>query len=212
MEAYFNVWLLGDYLPFMFSMFNVSTHYLDFGSTISSIIHPLICTLNEQHRLPKYILIFPDKDLLTSMKGHKIETSLVIGSTLHYIIRQMDIIIDRRKMDLLEYKPGAAPLAMPKIIWIRMLKCPKSIKSPIFGLRGKFNSILEERLLDGNAENHYIMPIEVVSNEFDLQGNLTSLGKESFWKEVDKAMRKFDANEIKLRPRIYKPNKLPEAG
>ena len=71
----------------------------------------------------------------------------------------------------------------------------------IFNLRGKFNSILEERLLDGNADNHHIMSIVVSPEHFDFSGTLTDAGKAGFWLEVDKAMHHFDIGEIKLQPR-----------
>ena len=38
-------------------------------------------------------------------------------------------------------------------------------------------------------------------DEFDLQGNLNPMGKIDFWREVDRAMQKFDTGDIKLKPR-----------
>ena len=133
---------------------------------------------------------------------------MVLGLTLHYIIKQFDLFIDRRQTDLLDKKPGAAAEELPKLIWVRMLKRPSNTGVSIFELRNKFNSILEEHLLDGRAEDHHIMSIEVNLTEYDLQGNLTSIGKELFWKEVDRAMRKFDRKQIPLHPRKYVPAEL----
>ena len=113
----------------------------------------------------------------------------------------MDILIERRKSDLLDKKPGAwIEDTYPKIVWVRMVKQPK-LSNHLFTLRGKFNAILEERLTDGNAENHYIMSIEVDHNEFDLVGNLTQSGSTQFWHEVNRAMQKFDADNITLQLR-----------
>ena len=44
------------------------------------------------------------------------------------------------------------------------------------------------------------MSIEVRSDEFDRQGNLTSAGKSDFCREVDRAITKFDAGRITLLP------------
>ena len=94
-----------------------------------------------------------------------------------------------------------------------MLKRPDSLKhsnslidnpSPsqaAFMLRGKFNSILEERLFDGKPDAHRIMSIEIGADSFDLVGNPTSIGFEAFLNEVLRRFKKFDANEIKLHPR-----------
>ena len=67
----------------------------------------------------------------------------------------------------------------------------------------KFNSILEECLQDGLAENHYIMSIVVNLNEFDMTGCLTSTSKVDFWQEVNKALTRFDAGDISLKPRKF---------
>ena len=84
-----------------------------------------------------------------------------------------------------------------------------TIAKEVFASRGKFNSILEERLQDGNAASHHIISIDVHEEGFDLTGELNSIGKESFWKEIDKGLKKFDTNEIKLLPRNFLPtNKI----
>ena len=77
---------------------------------------------------PKYIIIIPDKDIITSLKCYNIGASVVMGAALHYLIRQFDILIDRWRVDLLDKKPGAIidepddKDSMPKIVWIQMLK------------------------------------------------------------------------------------------
>ena len=138
-----------------------------------------------------------------------------MGSTLHYLIKQIDIFIDRRRCDLADKRPGALPPFTTKIIWVRMLKRssqdkPKNITQlpddlkylqATHNLRGKFNSIMEERLFDGKDDDHRIISIDVQHRYFDITGNLTSAGKEDFWKEINKGFKKFDLNEIKLLPR-----------
>ena len=53
--------------------------------------------------------------------------------------------------------------------------------------------------------SHRIMSIDVNLDEFDRLGNLTSIGKDNFWKEVDRAIKKFDRGSIKLLPRKFQP-------
>ena len=71
-------------------------------------------------------------------------------------------------------------------------------------LHGKFNSILEERLLDGHPDHHRIMSIVVPQNEFNAWGDMSSVGEETFWNEVNRGMMKFDTNAIMLNPRNFK--------
>ena len=193
-------------MPYIHQQFTVSVHYSNTGirNGANKIITPLVQALNEFQRIPKYILVIPDKDMLVNLP-HSTGISIIIGAMLHYVVKQIDILIEQRHLELTTLKPGALVSSEhPKIIWVRMLKRPKQLTSGTFSLRGKFNAILEERLLDGNCDNHFIMSIDVDAQDFDLSGYLTSAGKSTFWREVDRAMRRFDMGDIKLRPRQYK--------
>ena len=68
-----------------------------------------------------------------------------------------------------------------------------------YELRNKFNGILKERLHEDL--DHLIMSIEVESVDFNMCGSLNSAGKKVFWKEVNRAMRKLDEDQIGLKPR-----------
>ena len=122
-EAFFDVWILGDNftkeaepvlqafkrkalaanssLPYMLQCYNVRVFYAGTGySGAAQLIHPLVQALNAHHRLPKYIFMLPDKDLITALHDHNINAALVMGSTIHYLIKQIDLLIDRRQHDL----------------------------------------------------------------------------------------------------------------
>ena len=190
-------------LPFLCEQFNMSSHTPNNAIRgIARLINPFIQAFNkEPHRLPKYVIMIPDQDLMRSIKPYRYYSSIIIGAVIHYLIKQIDLYINRRRIDIDDKKAGAALQdKYPKIVWIRMLKRPKYIKSDFFALRNKFNGILEDRIPDGT--NHYIMSIDVPLNQYDLQGNLTAVGKESFWNEVNRGMKKFNNNEISLKPRL----------
>ena len=154
--------------PYIFNHFNVSGHYVSTGSAIRGLaryMNPLIHGLNEEPILPKYIVITPDVDIIKYLQkafDGPSTSALVMGAVLHYLICQMDIVVDRRKTDLASKRVGTLPnIGEPKFIWIRMPKRPKTLTKENFNLRGKFNSILEERLFDSAVSSHYIMSIEV---------------------------------------------------
>ena len=54
--------------------------------------------------------------------------------------------------------------------------------------------------MDGKWEDHHIISIEVDLAQYDRQGFLSSSGKEDFWREIDKGMKRFDSSDITLRP------------
>ena len=51
------------------------------------------------------------------------------------------------------------------------------------------------------VEVNTIMSIDDNLEEYDLIGYLNGMGKIHFWKEVDRAMKKFDLNDISLKSR-----------
>ena len=192
--------------PYIFNYFNISGHYVTTGSGIKGVawlLNPLIHGLNEEPFLPKLIVVIPDIDMLKYLAINGKASSLVIGSTLHYAIMQFDLYIEKRKQDLASKCPGALipDDTYPKIIWVRIPRRPKVIARDIFANRGRFNSIIEERLFDGKETSHFIISIEIPQDEFTLTGDLSSTGKASFWKEMNEGLKKFDKQEITLKPR-----------
>ena len=195
--------------PYIFQFYNVKTFTPDAATGINKLLTPLITALNGINHLPEILLIVPDIDLLANMPQPN--SSFFIGGTIHYIIKQIDLALERRRQDLSNKHPGSLPGWKTKIIWCRILKRPPcQLENPLerfFMLRGKFNSILEERLLDGDAQQHHIISTDVDPVGYDLTGKLNTSGAADFWFEIAQGLRRFDLNEIKLRLRQYAANK-----
>ena len=181
-------------------MFNMHGFYGGSDWTLSRFMAPFAEGLNQLDRLPQYVIMLLDKDLILNICGKKKHTGIILGAAIHYLIKQIDTQIARRVKDLTDKKPGAVTKGHPHVIWVCMLKCPDNLKQKCFTLRNKFNSILEARLLEAN-DWHRIMSIEIPWQNFTNSGDLTSDGQTIFWSEIDKAMKKFHKGEIKLRPR-----------
>ena len=115
----------------------------------------------------------------------------------------MDMLLSRRRIDLIDKKPGTV-MEEPKIIWTRMLKHPHHLTklgdNRALALRGHFNSVLEKRLAEG-PDHLCLISITLDEADFDMSGYLTSKGKSTFWKEMDRGIMKFDQGEISLMPR-----------
>ena len=189
--------------PYLFDNYNVLGFYGSSRWGINRFLNPFIDALNERLHLPKMLVFAYDKDILSNLSLHKIHTGVVLGAVLHYMIKQIDSIIRKCISAIIEKWPGAITQGYPKIIWVRMLKRPGTVDSEfnktVFENRGKFNSVLEELLLD--SRDHRIMSIEVNPLGFNNWGDLTSQGMTDFWKEVDRGLQKFDTNEITINPR-----------
>ena len=193
---------------FLFSNFNVRTYYSNLATRgLNRIIYPFVEALNARHHLPQYVILVPDKDMISKLKSYQFNTSLTMGKALSYLIGKMDSLLNRRRHDLADKRLSAlAPDDHPIIVWVRMLKRPfieGAEAAQIFSLRNKFNGALEEQILNSKNDAHRIMGVDVRLDEFDKQGNLTAVGKNSFWREVDIAMKKLNLGDIKLLPRKH---------
>ena len=194
--------------PYLFQTYNVKTFMPESSTGINRILTAFITALNENHHLPKLVLVVPDADILLNMPKRMMTSSMFIGALLHYIIKQMDVAIERRLNDLHQKRPGSIQTTWKtKFIWVRMLKHPvQSLDDnleKVFSLRGKFNSILEERLLDGDADNHHIISIDVPVSGYDLTSKITLTGAHDFWLEMNKGIKRFDYDDILLKPRLF---------
>ena len=193
---------------FLYKNFNVQVYYPTLGTSgLNRIIYPFNDAMNQNYRLPHYILVVPDKDMLAKLKDKNFSSSHTMGNSLYYIMQEFEKLIQRRRQDISTKRPGALPPEhLPYIIWVRMLKRPfieGELASHIFSNRGKFNSVLENQMMNCKSSMHRIMSIDVRLDEFDRLGNLTTIGKNNFWREVDQAINKFHTGSIKLLPRKF---------
>ena len=85
---------------------------------LARMLNPLVEVMNEHKRLPRFILVIPDKDLLQAIKrsASKFNPGVVMGAAVHYLIRQFDMLVERKKIDIFYKKPGALHKADPIFI------------------------------------------------------------------------------------------------
>ena len=186
---------------------------------MSRIINALIESVNEKDAiLPKYILVVIDKDIINDLPD-------VDGSNIHkvlstittWVVHQLSVVIHRKKVDLLEKKPGALTgLGGTSLIFVKMLRRigsfhPESRIKAVCSLRPKFNDALndatakiDQKILTTNSCNTY--------EHFDKDGNLSPKGKYEFWMELDDLVARFDRDKIKLHLNQKNPSRSYTGG
>ena len=70
----------------------------------------------------------------------------MIAQNLDWLIRQIEVAIKRRQMELTDIKPGAVYGSDPKIVLVEMIRRPlvfpsNSVMYQVLALRKKFNAI-----------------------------------------------------------------------
>ena len=106
-------------IPYIYRNYNIASAVANFMTKgLCNIFNPFVEVLNELENLPKYVVFLPDKDLITSMVVNRFDTGFVMGASLHYLIRQVDMFLNRRRMDLMDKKLGTLIDGYPKVIWV----------------------------------------------------------------------------------------------
>ena len=128
-------------IPYLLRQYNVRGFHAgptDVG--INRFINPLVSALNEHNRLPKNLIIIPDKDFLQALRSCKnFRAARFIGASIHKLIKEINKLFQRRMQDL---RGMLMKEEKPKIIWIRMPKRPKIAATDLqelYALRIKFN-------------------------------------------------------------------------
>ena len=193
--------------PYLYQFFNVYGFYQNKASVIQGLarlLNSCIQGLNARPRLPKYLVFIPDRDLIDSIGYYGYGVTDVYVSCMFWLISQIDKCVKCRRAGLFDRKPGALSLDSPKVIWIKMLKRPYNGRQQfdqVMALRNRFNNALEEALAQYTKSQHYILSIKVDEDDFYRNGELTEEGKRDFWREVDSCLKRFDREEINLKPR-----------
>ena len=151
--------------------------------------------------MPRIIVFIPDSNILDGIAGENVPgVSNQIGKVITWLMKRMERVIELKREEMHLVRPGSLALGEPKLIWVKILEKPLENSEEI-QLRQKFNHILEETLV--SRKNSYILDVgNILSFEyFDGQCKLTANGRINFWEEVDNSIRKFDKQEITLKPR-----------
>ena len=222
-SAFLDVWFIGDvYLkevhntfqgmlnrakldrkswqPYLLEYYNPKAYYYSSSnwltSVMSRILNKLIEALNENEHLPKFIIFMPDKDLISDLKSFDYGATKNLENITNWLMRQCDITIQRKRLQMSEKKPGAIWGNSPTIIYMTMVhrieRFPHGSRMAGFcSIRPKFNDIINEC---ASRNGHKVLHISTCNtfNNFDRMGNLTPQGKSSLWHEIDDAIERYE--------------------
>ena len=206
-EAYINK----ERQPFMYEFYNTKFFMQQPLSSVrlleNRVINAFIEGLNEMVKLPKYILVVLDKNLIDAVDT-EFGVKLALMKMVNYISNELIKAINCRKDDIKMKRPGGlASSGEPRLIWVSVVHRPKNTHPNmhhIYKLVSKTNEVIEEVVKRNNRISH-ILYVESVNEymHFDHVGKLTDIGKQHYWEEVDKKVKQLDRGETDLLPREY---------
>ena len=131
--------------------------------TMTRILNSVIEALNSCDRLPRMVLILPDKDIINDVNLYDFGAYKTIAAVVNWFTCQVDIAIHRKKLQISEKKPGAISSSRyPSIIHVNMIHRATSFRSgskmeSICSLQSKFNEILNNAAA---WQDHHILTIK----------------------------------------------------
>ena len=201
-----------DYIPpYILEYFNVHVFHLPTiageESSVARIINTTDDAIYKHARLPKYLLVVMDKDLMRDVNMTDSAAPNVTQELMRYLVRQIDMLVRRTKGNFLEKKPGAH--INTKIIFIRMIRrigkfSEESFMHAASTLKAKMNNSMNDTVA---KIEQYILTINscYAYEHFDRVGNLSSKGKNAFWNEISDLINKFEIGKVKLLPNPKNP-------
>ena len=199
-------------MPYMYDYFNITSCMAHPQSEVKSIIarvqNSLVKALNESNKLPRIILFIIDWDILENIDYATTVKSQLIGSTLEWLISNVDKAIQAKKDGIRQIRPGALGINEPKIIWSKMLMRPEF--SPELELAQGIANVIMEDLLAAK-KGHFITDLtHELCDQIYYQRNddLNGHGRVKFWRALDQIIQSFDQYEISLRPISTKEKEL----
>ena len=187
---------------YMYEMYNVQgifpNNFHNIRSTMTRIVNSCVFGLNKYDKLPRFMLMIIDKDLIDFIDCSISGSTITLGMAIEWIIHEIEKFVDRKKNMMRELKPGSVTPGEPKFIWIRAISRPWNNKFTL--ARAKFNDVLEEIL--ASRRDSYILDASsyIDKANYTRLGDLTVVGREHFWRCVDDKLKKFDKQQISLKP------------
>ena len=149
--------------------------------------------------MPHLVIFLHEPALLPHLAFGKYGQSNILAKVLTAVITEIARTINRKKFEMKNKKAGSVVHGEPKLIWIKFWTnpCHERYKP----LKSKFNAILEEILTD--FKHTYILdvtPSRSLGYNYDRNGNLTNASRAEFWHTINAILKKFDRQEVSLKP------------
>ena len=191
--------------PYLHQMYNIR-NFDQCGkfrseNAMTHILNSLIEGLNEHQHIPRMVVIILDHEFLSMLHHTEFGISLMIGKCLHWLMSQVESVIEQKKCLLKHFKPGAISPLEPKLIWLKMMEKLNPSREMSM-MKTKFNIILEQVLRQTGSgfimdpHPHGAFP----RNWFDSNGNMIHEGHVEFWRHIDNSVRRFNINKVGLDP------------
>ena len=172
---------------FDFDVFCGSRYENNEPNLIKRVIYSLAVAFNRHIKLPRFIIVMLDNDIISWMGYSGFRVSRILGSLLECLVNIIEKMIADRKAEL---PTKAVKFNYPIVYWA---VSPRHIYFLDNELRKKFNLCLEA-VIKQKAHMHVLKIKEIWDEHDDLlvnksSGTFTSMGKKHHWRAIDAAFK-----------------------
>ena len=196
---------------YLYKNYNVAPFYQNPSSmlrnSLSRILNAVAKALNERVRLPKYVLVIPDLDILSTINFYDFGMPTTFQKCAQWLVKQVVRFFQIRYEDLKSKRPGAV-CGNTRIIWLNIINRPSIKNHPnpdrvkLLAGRERFNTALNDVICDMRYNHAMVIDTLTEVNHFTQFGNLSQYGQQAYWRELDKVFKKFDRHEVDLKPEV----------
>ena len=227
MPALEDLWIIGDhfladifptlqsvsnnakYPMYMYQQYNVAAYYQNPSSmtrnTMNRVLNAAAKGLNERIRLPQYVIIILDIDILNCINFYDYAMPRTFHRCAQWVIKNVNKLFSTRREDLKNKRPGAF-CDDTRIIWVNIINRPNICDHPELNrakiLAGMlhFNEVMNH-IVSETRFNHAVSIHGLTEQSaFTNLGNISASGQYLYRKELDHMFKKFDRHEINLKP------------
>ena len=101
----------------MIGLFKNTT--VDAPSTAARIYNSVVEGINENERLPKYIVVIPDWDIIKYGDEFGKDAPAVLYVLLRFLVKGINKLVDACFESIYRKKPGAIRAGEPRILWVK---------------------------------------------------------------------------------------------
>ena len=141
--------------PYVYQQFLIKPFYqTGMGSapgTVHKLYNSMVEAFNKSHKLPHYILMVPDRDIILQLDYFAPGIGFIIEQTMEWLFKQIERLIEA-KCDFLRSKCAGALLHIPIVLWTHMINRPLINHYPyhtynlVVELRSKFNRTINNEV------------------------------------------------------------------
>ena len=115
-------------LPYMFEYYNIHAYQtIGVKSTLARILNALGDAVQERPRLPRFLLVIMDKDVMADFDlfdDEDFNPKKDFTKALMYFAKELNLILKRKRLAIQASKPGAVYGDHPQVIYVKVLRRP----------------------------------------------------------------------------------------